>query len=260
MNTNRDLNYRLYLQREEGFRRVPFSSEFEKYRVIGSGDVERVKENFIGIKKNYYKGKGTLSDDPVKNVRYHFIIAVALTSRVCVEYGMSHDLAYTLSDIYIQRADKCNSAEKIIDMIEEMQVDYATRMRELKKENIISIHIRKCINYIYEHLQEKLTVESVAEYLQINSTYLSKLFSKETGVSFKEFIINARVNAAKNMLIYSDFSYMEIALSLGFSSQSAFIRTFGKITGMTPGKYRQAYQNNNMDQFQPFEEYTHKTK
>lgn len=249
MNTNRDLNYRLYLQREEGFKRVPFSSEFEKYKVISSGDVEKVKENFIDIKKNYFKGKGTLSDDPVKNVRYHFIIAVAMTSRMCVENGMSHDLAYTLSDIYIQRADKCNDIEKMIDMIEEMQIDFAKRMRELKKENVISVHIRKCIDYIYNHLSEKITVEAVAGYLQIHPTYLSKLFSKEVGMSFKSFVMNARVNAAKNMLVYSDFSYMEIALSLGFSSQSAFIRTFGQITGMTPGRYRTLHQDNDQEQF-----------
>ena len=241
MNTDHDLNYRLYLQREEGFRRIPISSEYEKYNAVSSGNVERVKENFIKIKENYYNGKGVLSDDPVKNVRYHFIISTAIISRVCIENGMSHDLAYTLSDIYIRRADKCESIEKIIDMIGEMHIDYAERMRELKKENVISIHIRKCIDYIYDNLQEKLTVRSMAEYLQIDPTYLSKLFSKEVGISFREFIINARVGAAKNMLAYSDFSFSEVSLSLGFSSQSAFTDTFKRLTGMTPGKYRALY-------------------
>ena len=241
MNTDHDLNYRLYLQREEGFRRIPISSEYKKYNAVSSGNVERVKENFIKIKENYYNGKGVLSDDPVKNVRYHFIISTAIISRVCIENGMSHDLAYTLSDIYIRRADKCESIEKIIDMIGEMHMDYAERMRELKKENVISIHIRKCIDYIYDNLQEKLTVRSMAEYLQIDPTYLSKLFSKEVGISFREFIINARVGAAKNMLAYSDFSFSEVSLSLGFSSQSAFTDTFKRSTGMTPGKYRALY-------------------
>lgn len=241
MNTDRDLNYRLYLQREEGFRRIPISSEYEKYNAVSSGNVEKVKENFIKIKENYYNGKGVLSDDPVKNVRYHFIISTAIISRVCIENGMSHDLAYTLSDIYIRRADKCESIEKIIDMIGEMHIDYAERMRDLKKENVISIHIRKCIDYIYENLQEKLTVRSMAEYLMIEPTYLSKLFSKEVGISFREFIINARVSAAKNMLAYSDFSFSEVSLSLGFSSQSAFTDTFKRLTGMTPGKYRALY-------------------
>ena len=241
MNTDHDLNYRLYLQREEGFRRIPISSEYEKYNAVSSGNVERVKENFIKIKENYYNGKGVLSDDPVKNVRYHFIISTAIISRVCIENGMSHDLAYTLSDIYIRRADKCESIENIIDMLGEMHMDYAERMRELKKENVISIHIMKCIYYIYDNLQEKLTVRSMAEYLQIDPTYLSKLFSKEVGISFREFIINARVGAAKNMLAYSDFSFSEVSLSLGFSAQSAFTDTFKRLTGMTPGKYRALY-------------------
>lgn len=83
----------------------------------------------------------------------------------------------------------------------------------------------------------------MAEYLQIDPTYLSKLFSKEVGVSFREFIINARVGAAKNMLEYSDFSFSEVSLSLGFSSQSAFTDTLKRSTGMTPGKYRALYGN-----------------
>ena len=241
MNTDTDLNYPLYLPRVELWRRIPISSEYEKYNAVSSGNVERVKENFIKIKENYYNGKGVLSDDPVKNVRYHFIISTAITSRVCIENGMSPNLAYTLSDIYIRRADKCESIEKIIDMIGEMHMDYAERMRELKKENVISIHIRKCIDYIYDNLQEKLTVRSMAEYLQIDPTYLSKLFSKEVGISFREFIINARVGAAKSMLAYSDFSFSEVSLSLGFSSQSAFTDTFKRSTGMTQGKYRTLY-------------------
>ena len=84
MNTDHDLNYRLYLQREEGFRRIPISSEYEKYNAVSSGNVERVKENFLKIKENYYNGKGVLSDDPVKNVRYHFIISTRDTlSAIC---------------------------------------------------------------------------------------------------------------------------------------------------------------------------------
>lgn len=238
MNTNRDLNYKLYLHREEGFKRTSFASEFGRYSDISLGNVEKVKENFLEIKKDYLNGKGVLSADPVRNVRYHAIISAALTARQCVEAGMAHDTAYTLSDIYIQNADKTNDTESLINLIGEMQVDFAERMRELSKSAAVSIHIRKCIDYIYDHLQEKLTVYSVAEYLKINPTYLSKLFVKETGTCFKTYLINARVNAAKNMLKYSDFSFLEISLSLGFSSQSAFISVFKKVTGVTPGRYR----------------------
>ena len=62
---------------------------------------------------------------------------------------MNHDIAYTLSDIYIRKADKSTSAEEIIDMLGEMFTDFAERMKEIRKNNATSIHIRKCINYIF---------------------------------------------------------------------------------------------------------------
>ena len=242
VNTTKELNYRLYVQRESGFKRTSHDSEFEKYTCISSGDVEKVKKNFIALKNDYLVGKGVLSDDPIRNVRYHFIVAAALIARTCVADGMGRNVAYTLSDIYIQKADKCNSSERIIDLLGEMQLDFAERMREIKKTNVVSIHIRKCIDYIYDHLDERLTEEMLASYLHIDESYLSKLFLKEMGIHLKKFITNARVDAAKNMLIYSDYSYLEISLSLGFSSQSAFISIFRKVTGTTPGKFRTAYK------------------
>lgn len=246
MNTNRDLNYRLYVQKMEGFSRTPFHSEFEKYMVIQSGNVEEVRRNFAKIRPNFMSGKGKLSDDPVRNVMYHFVTSVALTSRICVEGGLSHDTAYTLSDIYIQRADKCTSCEQLIDIFEEMQVDFAKRMRELKKTNATSIHIRKTIDYIYEHLHEKLTINELATNSGLNASYLSKLFIKETGVSVKDFVTNAKINTAQNMLKHSDFSYLDISLALGFSTQSAFISVFKKNVGMTPKQYREKYYMNSM--------------
>ncbi len=246
LNTNRDLNYRLYVQKTDGFIRTPFHKEFEKYMLIQSGNVEKVKSNFTEIRNNFQEGKGTLSDDPVRNLMYHFVVAVALISRVCVEGGLAHDVAYTLSDIYIQRADKCKDCEQLLDIFEEMRIDFAERMRDLKKDKVISLHVRKCIDYIYDHLHEDLSIKVLAEFTGLNSSYLSKLFQKETGRTIKDFIIHAKVTTAENLLKYSEFSYLDISLALGFSSQSAFISVFKKINGTTPKKYREEHYMNNI--------------
>lgn len=242
MNTNRDLNYRLYIQREEHFQRTSFDREFNHYHAVSAGNVEQVKRNYNEvIKVNFQNGKGVLSDDPLRNVRYHFVIATAMTSRICIMDGMNHDVAYTLSDIYIRKVDKCNDCNEIIEILGEMFLDFAERMREMKKSNATSIHIRRCIDYIYEHLSDKITVVDVAEHLKIDPTYLSKLFIRETGTSFRKYIINAKVSVAKNMIISSELTFLEISLSLGFSSQSAFISTFRKITGETPGEFKKKH-------------------
>lgn len=238
MDTQKELNYRLYIQRENDFKRTSFSNEFERYKDIQSGDVNRVRKNLKVIKENYLLGKGELSKDPIRNVRYHVIISTAIIARVCVEGGMPHDEAYALSDIYIQRIDELDRVEEIVNLLEEMQIDFATRMKNRKKNKAMSVHIRKCVDYIYEHLQEKITVEHLAEYVDRNPSYLSKLFHEEVGIPIHSFVTKARITTAENMLSYSDFSYLKISMSLGFSSQSAFINVFKKETGLTPKEYR----------------------
>ena len=154
MNTNSDLNYLLYVQKLNGFTRTAFNSELEVYMHIQAGDVERVKANFAATRKNFLSGKAQLSDNPVKNVMYHLVGCAAMACRICVEGGMPHDVAYGLSDIYIRKADKCTCCEDIIDLFEFMQIDFTQRMREIRKNNAISRHVRRCINYIYEKSKE----------------------------------------------------------------------------------------------------------
>lgn len=248
MNTNRDLNYRLYVQKESGFIRTAFQSEFERYMVISSGDVEGVKKNFALIRKDFFKGKGELSDNPVRNVMYHFVVSAAMVSRVCVEAGMNHDAAYTLSDIYIKRGDRCTSVNALIDLMEEMQLDFAKRMKELKKEEAYSIHIRKSVDYIYEHLHEKLSVKEIAAQIGLSADYYAKLFYKEMGITVKDYVAEAKISTAANMLVYSEYTYLEIALALGYSSQSAFIDIFKKYRGMTPKEYRSLHYKKNISE------------
>ncbi len=238
MNTNRELNYKLYTQKAEGFIRTDVKREFSRYDDIRNGDVEKVRQNFIEIKKHFYEGKGVLSTNPVRNNIYHLVVSAAIAARVCVDAGLPHNEAYTLSDIYIRKADVCTSPEAVIDLIESMQIDFAKRMRANKKANTVSIHVRHAIDYIYNHLHENLTLELLAKNENLNPSYFSKLFSKETGSSVKAYILEVKINTAKNILINTSYSLAEISHALGFSSQSAFTTAFKKITNTTPGKYR----------------------
>jgi AraC-like DNA-binding protein len=247
MNTNKDLNYRLFIQREQEFVRTDIKSEFEKYNTIKYGDVEKVAENFKKIRKNFYAGKGTLSDNPLRNNIYHLVVAAGIIARICVDGGMEHDVAYTLSDIYIRKADVAKTPDEVIDLIEEMQLDFAARMKEIRKLDAVSLHVRRAVDYIYEHLHEALTLEKLAGNANLNPSYFSKLFAKETGSTVKAYIINAKVSTAQNMLRYSDFSLSDIAFSLGFSSQSAFTYVFRKTTGVTPGSYRNIHSFRSFD-------------
>ena len=84
-------------------------------------------------------------------------------------------------------------------------------------------------------------MEALAEYVQLNETYLSKLFKKETGQSVSEYIRDRKVEEAAALLRYSEKTSVEIATDLGFSSHSYFISIFKKVMGMTPKEYRDQY-------------------
>lgn len=184
MNTNRDLNYRLYLQREEGFHRISFSSEFEKYKIISSGDVKKSPREYRRDQTEFLPGSG----HPFKRSGQE----CALSPYRCGGADLTglrgkrheHDLAYTLSDIYIQRADECERIDRMIDMLGEMQLDYAERMREIKKEHVGSIHVRKCMDYIYEHLQEKMTIEGAAAIYRSTPHIFPSYFPKRWACPF----------------------------------------------------------------------------
>ncbi len=241
MDTEKELIYRLYTQKENNFVRTNIAHEFSRYDDIKNGNVDKVVSGFDEIRKNYYEGKGVLSDNPLRNTIYHLVVAAGIVARICVEAGMAHDEAYTLSDIYIRRADKASTPEEVIELVGQMQTDFATRMRNSKKDNLISVHVRRTIDYIYDHLHENLTMTALAEKEGLNPSYFSKLFAKETGTTVKSYVIKAKIDTAKNMLAYSDYSLSDIAFSLGFSSQSALTAEFRKTTGTTPGKYRNQY-------------------
>ena len=238
MNTNRDLNYRLFVQKETGFARPAFHDEIGRYQQVIEGEVNTLKESFKQPRDTFYEGKGQLSDDPLRNVIYHLVVGVAVITRMCVDAGMEHNVAYTLSDIYIRRGDKCRTPDEVLDVMEEFQLDFAERMKEIRKGAAMSLHVKRCADYIYEHLHENVTLEQLAKREKLNPSYLSKLFSKELGMGVKDYIIKAKIDTAKNILRFSDFTILEISISLGYSSQSAFTAVFRKQTGMTPKKYR----------------------
>lgn len=232
------LDYQLFVQRENQFFHQPYTNELSFYSAVQEGNLEyiaKMKRQFSGAEAT---GKGTLSKNPIRNERYHFIVNTALITRNCIEGGMSQEVAYTLSDIYIQKADLTDDVQALRKLNDDMVWEFATQMNLLRTEKIISPHISKCIHYIYDHLHTRLTIKELSLYTGLNASYLSTLFKKETGCSIHAFIQDTRLKTAANMLLDTDYSCSDISHTFCFSSQSHFTQLFHKKYGMTPAYYR----------------------
>lgn len=241
MGIEKELQLSLFHQREEQRRHMEYQKEFGFYKMIVSGNLGEIKrlyspELLQTASKN--RENGILSKDPVRNERYHFVVLTALITRLCVENGLDREKAYTLSDLYINKMDVCQDVASILKVQRDMVLEYTKQMARLRKEDIYSIQVMKAIDQIYAHLNEKITVAELADTLQLNRSYLSKLFHKETGKTITAFIKEAKLTAAANMLKYSDYEYSDIAEYFAFASQSHFTQCFREQTGYTPKQYR----------------------
>lgn len=119
---------------------------------------------------------------------------------------------------------------------------------ELQRENInnkmidssdsSSSSIRKAIYYVRTHFKEDISLESVAKFVDMPYSTLSKHFAKYVGMPFKEYLNNIRLEYSLNLIKHSNETITDIAYYCGFNSLSYFQRVFTKKYSMTPLAYR----------------------
>ena len=248
MNIEKEVNMQLFMQQQDQSRHLDYEKEFGIYKAIAHGNMDEVlaRHKEYEDNKHYTTGtdrNGVLSADPVQNAKYHFVILAAMVSRFCAQYGLSREVAYSMSDIFIQRVDVCKKLDEIDTLQTEMIMSYTKAMQENRSKDIYSKQIVKCIDYIHANLQQELRLDTIAEYLNMTPTYLSRLFKKEMNISISAYIKAERLKSAAHLLEYSTYSISEISEYLNFSSQSHFTSSFQELYGLTPKRYRDLHTN-----------------
>ncbi|MEK4008019.1 response regulator transcription factor [Paenibacillus sp. FSL H3-0333] len=128
-----------------------------------------------------------------------------------------------------------------IDHLEEWSQQFFSErlpvIREMYQETRRD-EIKKVKQYVDRHLNRKITLEEVAEYTHLNSSYFSRLFKKETGMSFIHYVTHTKMEQAKEWLDQSPQSVEQVAEQLGYENKSYFTKLFKLHTGTTPGEFR----------------------
>ena len=237
--TEKKLAEALFSQREELFERAPFDREIAFYESIAAGDLEMVRFFAVPLCS---EGCGTLSKDPLRNLKYHLVVLAALIARFCIRAGMHPGTAYQLSDLYIMQADECRTEKQIRTVHQEMIEGYTKRMQQVRCSRIYSKHIVRIMEYIDEHLHRRILLSEAAEAVGLSESYLSRLFKAELGCTFNEYVNSKKIENAAKLVRFSQYSDAQISSLLAFSSQSYFIKQFRRYIGMTPKEYRKIYR------------------
>lgn len=108
-----------------------------------------------------------------------------------------------------------------------------------KSNNTNSIkNVKRIIEYIYSHYPQELTNQTIAQKFNFSPSHLGRIFKKYTGHSLHNFILQHRIQIAKELLIASDLDIGEICTKVGFNDIYHFSKIFKQKTGLTPSQYR----------------------
>lgn len=147
-----------------------------------------------------------------------------------------------------------NLIREVIEVNEEKEMGYQLRTRilllelleSLLKEDALQVADitsttdmqRELLAYIQKHYTEKITLAMLAEEFHLSGKYISSYFKEHFSISFMQYVLHLRMTRAKDLLLTTEKSITDVALSCGYPSVNFFIRSFKEVHGVTPLQYR----------------------
>ena len=176
-----------------------------------------------------------LGDDPVENYR---LALTEITAAHIMTAGL-HLEPDRIAALYEIDPGTIQNAEMLASFLEKIQ-NPGSRLYARMEQNSYSAKVSAACTFIAEHFREDISLEQTAEYADVNSSYLSAIFRKETGVNFMQYLTDIRMQCAcRLMLDEPDLLLDDVAEQVGYHSASYFSRIFRSRFGMSPRSWLQ---------------------
>jgi two-component system, response regulator YesN len=212
-----------------------FNADFMLYEelvlLVESASYEEAK---VLASKIYEEIKGSMNNDFLSTKEQVLDLAIFLTN-VTNAQG-SGDFSLNLQFVRdLQAVSTHEALEPWLLRVIEMVSCIPSRVKELKYGHLLV----QAVRYMHLNFVKNITLEEVASIAKLSSSYFSRLFKAEMGVSFTEYLNQIRINESKRKLKFTSLALSEVATACGFSDQSYFTKIFKRSENLSPGRYRQ---------------------
>lgn len=136
--------------------------------------------------------------------------------------------------------ENTKSKRELFGTMEKLVNDEFIQYNELKAQDS-NQSVRTVKQFVHERYADNITLQDVAAVVHMNSSYLSSLFKKETGMNFNEYLTRHRIQMAKEFLMEPGLSVAEVGQRVGYEDFKYFSKVFKKVMGMNPTEYRKFY-------------------
>ena len=142
-----------------------------------------------------------------------------------------------IEENYLEVIDRIDNMFELKEFIKKCIV-YAVEMLKKNAAYHSSPEMKKILQYVIQHLEEEISLDTVALYANMNRSYFSRYFKSKTGENFVDFLARTRIEKAKELLRETDYTIDEISLRVGHVNKGYFTKVFKKVTGLNPGEFR----------------------
>lgn len=146
--------------------------------------------------------------------------------------------SYALVEVF-EGLFKAETLDALCSALKERIADLRKHAYDRMDPPVSTSPVDKAIEYIHAHYLDSLTLQEVANVVHVSKNYFSILFKKTTGHNFIDYVIDLRIQKAKELLHATDLKIYEVAERSGTSDVKYFSKLFKKITGWTPNEYRE---------------------
>lgn len=134
----------------------------------------------------------------------------------------------------------CRSRSFLMEMLYSIFYSYVEISSEDGTETSVQAEFTKISEYLNEHIEEPITLETLTKEFSINRNRLNDLFMKESSMTCLNYLLNLRIDLAKILLTKTELPISEISSRVGYPDSNYFTKVFSKKVGMTPSKYRKS--------------------
>ncbi len=212
----------------------PFQKEREVISCLRKGKTEDAIISF----ENFLKINSRFKYDYFKFHMIRFIISLQnlIDDLELNEYFI--DFNRIKRDYFESYLEEIYHVSEITNYFKDIFISIEEKINEEKSRKNRSI-IKKAIEYIHNNFQDSnLNLQMISDAVGFSSSYITQIAKMEKDISLSEYIVDYRIQKAKEYLIEKDFTIKEIANMVGFNNDNYFYTVFKKNTNMTPGEYR----------------------
>lgn len=201
------------------------------------GDTLLVKNQITNLLKHAQEER-LLTIAYMQKIIHAFLEACSIA---CYEQNRKLPELFPDSDSYKQMLHAYSSVEELCHMVDFCLKQYELMLPEKgddEDRNSVQERIQEVIAYLDENMDRMISRREAAKYAFLNEDYMSRMFLKETGMRYKEYVLKHKMNYAGKLLENTDFPVAIIASKVGYDNFSNFTKMFRKIKGVTPTDYR----------------------